>query len=202
MSGLHKAVRIVLHVVFRILFGSRVKGGDRLPEKGGVIIASNHVSYADPLVIGTWSPRMVHFLAKRELFSNPLIRALLRLLGAVPVRRGMVERTTLRQVEEILREGNTIVVFPEGTRSRDCVVRDARPGIGLIAATADVPVVPLYLRGSRHMWRSLFRRGELSLFFGEPVYLASVEGETQKEKYRRIGECVMEEIRRLQSKNL
>ena len=202
MSGLHIAIRNVLHIVFRLFFGSRVVGGDRVPTTGGVIIASNHVSYADPLVIGTWSPRMVHFLAKRELFSNPLIGALLRRIGAVPVRRGMVERNTLRLVEEILREGDTIVIFPEGTRSRDCVVRDARPGIGLIAASADVPVLPLYLRGSRHMGRSLFRRGELSLFFGEPIHPASVMGETQKEKYRRIGESVMEEIRRLQSKNM
>lgn len=195
----YRITRSALRFLLRLLWGYRVEGVERLPREGGVLVASNHVSYADPVVVGGGIPRELGYFAKEELFRNRLFGGLIRAYNAVPVRRGAVERGTIARVTALLGGGGALLYFPEGTRSRDGRVRDARPGVGMIALAARVPIVPVYIRGSRRMGRSLFRRGRLALFCGEPIDPARAEGKSRKEKYTRIGQQVTAELRRLEA---
>ena len=124
---------------------------------------------------------------------------MIRAFGAFPVDRGSVTRETLREVNRILGGGGVLLLFPEGTRSLDGKVRDARPGLGMMALNAGVPVVPTYLHGSREMRRRLFRRGRLTVAFADPVDPAALAGESRKEKQAALGARVIEKIRDLQS---
>ncbi|MBN1826067.1 MAG: 1-acyl-sn-glycerol-3-phosphate acyltransferase [Candidatus Eisenbacteria bacterium] len=189
----------VLRFPLRLLWGFRVEGAEKLPREGGVLVASNHISYADPVVVGSGVPRELHYFAKVELFRNRWFGRMIRSYNAVPVRRGGVERETIARVVAILRGGGALLFFPEGTRSKDGRVGEARPGIGMIALSAGVPIVPVYVRGTRGMGRTLFRRGRLALFYGEPVDPEKVEGENRKDRYLRIGDRVIAEIRRLEA---
>jgi 1-acyl-sn-glycerol-3-phosphate acyltransferase len=165
-----------------------------------MLLAVNHVAYADPVVAGVGVPRELHFFAKRELFRNPLLSGLIRAHNAHPVDRGAIERATLEEMVRLLEGGGALLVFPEGTRSPDGVVRDARPGLGMMAEAASVPVVPAYLRGTRRLGRALFRRGSLAVFFGEPVLPGPDRGGSRKDRHRILGAEVMRRIRELQEK--
>lgn len=199
MRPFYAFARGAVRLVFRLFWGLRVEGAEKIPREGGMILAVNHVSYADPMVAGAGSPRELRYFAKRELFVNPLFGGLIRRCGAFPVDRGSVSRGTLQTVQGILTGGGALLIFPEGTRSLDGKVRDARPGVGMMAARAHVPVVPTYIRGSRGIWGGIRRRGTLGVFFGDPVRPEEAEGGTRKEKHLRIGELAIERIRALQS---
>ncbi len=200
MKPLYRVSWSVARFLLRVLWGYRVEGEDRIPREGGMIVAFNHVSYADPVVGGVGVPRELHFFAKRELFHNRVFGGLIAAHNAIPVRRGVVERETLEKVSAILGGGHALLVFPEGTRSREGKIGDARPGIGMMAALAGVPIVPGYIRGTRSMGRALLRRGHLAVFFADPIDPAIAGGESRKEHYRRVGERVVESLRHLQAK--
>lgn len=201
MKPLYRLSRTWLSLLFRLVYGFRAIGVERIPRTGGMILAVNHVSYADPVLAGLGVPRELHFFAKRELFRNPLFGRLIRAHNALPVDRGGVERGTLQEVVRLLEAGGALLVFPEGTRSLDGTIGQARPGVGMMAVSASVPIVPAYLRGTARMRRSLLRRGALAVFVGEPIDPADFPAESRKERYRRIGEETMRRIRDLAAKN-
>ena len=120
-------------------------------------------------------------------------------MNAITVDRGSLGRDTLERVLRLLRDGGALLIFPEGTRSLDGKIRDARPGVGMMATAAGVPVVPAYVRGTRRLGRAIFRRGSLGVFFGDPILPEEIEGANRKERRRRIGEEVTGRIRALQS---
>ncbi len=195
----YRIVRVFLRMLCRLLYGLRVEGAEKVPREGGMILAVNHTSYIDPVLAGCGCPRELRYFAKRELFRNRFFAALIRAFGAFPVDRGAVTRETLREVRRILGGGGVLLMFPEGTRSLDGKVRDARAGLGVMALGAGVPVVPTYLHGTREMRRRLFRRGRLTVVFGDPVDPAEAVGENRKEKQAALGARVIEKIRALQS---
>lgn len=195
----YRVVRAFLRALCRLFYGLRVEGAEKVPREGGMILAVNHTSYFDPVLAGCGCPRELRYFAKRELFRNPFFAALIRTFGAFPVDRGAVTRETLREVGRILGGGGVLLLFPEGTRSLDGKVRDARPGLGMMALHAGVPVVPTYLHGTREMRRRLFRRGRFTVAFADPVDPAGLAGESRKEKQAELGARVTEKIRDLQS---
>jgi len=149
----------------------RVEGREHIPATGGVLIASNHTSHLDPPAIGCASGRPVHFLAKAELFRVPLFGSLIRRLHAFPVNRASADRAALRRCDELLKGGEVLVVFPEGTRSPDGALQQPELGAALIALRAGVPVVPTVVLGSDQALRpgSLFiRPRQVTVRFGKP----------------------------------
>jgi 1-acyl-sn-glycerol-3-phosphate acyltransferase len=184
----------------KLVYGFRVEGTEHIPREGGMVLAVNHASSADPVIAGLGVPRELHFFAKRELFRNPLLAGLIRAHNALPVDRGEVERGTLERVIRLLSEGGALLVFPEGTRSRDGTIGEGRPGVGMMALAASVPIVPAYLRGTLRMGGSFIRRGRLGVFFGPPLDPASIPGANRKERYRKIAEETIHRICALQSK--
>lgn len=138
-----------------IVYHIHVIGRENIPkEKGGYIIASNHVSNNDPPVVGVTFKGKYTFMAKQELFEiNPLFTWLIKSLGAFPVKRGAKDNSAINRALESLKEGRIFVIFPEGTRSKDGTLGHAKSGVTLIAAQAKVPVVPVFIKYGRKKFR-------------------------------------------------
>jgi 1-acyl-sn-glycerol-3-phosphate acyltransferase len=185
------------------LFRFTAHGMRHIPERGRIILASNHASNLDPLFVGVAAPRRINYLAKKELFSNRLFGFILRkICSALPVDRDQMDRTTLREIFRLLEHEEMMLVFPEGTRTHDGRLGEAKLGVGLIAHHARATVIPAYVRGSyeilpRHAKRIHLNRCSVS--FGPPVELDALyrQGKS-KEVYKRIGDRIMESIRRLE----
>ncbi|HOS43560.1 MAG TPA: lysophospholipid acyltransferase family protein [Armatimonadota bacterium] len=125
------------------LFGRlRVHGRGHVPTTGGVLLAANHTSYADPPLVGVGAPRRVHYMAKAELFAVPVLGALIARVGAFPVRRGTADRQALRIANDLLTAGEAVVIFFEGGRSPDGRLLPPELGPAMIALKAGVPIVP------------------------------------------------------------
>ncbi|HVP57632.1 MAG TPA: lysophospholipid acyltransferase family protein [bacterium] len=187
---------IMLNLVERALFGFKVTGRELVPRSGAVIIASNHVAYADPPVVGSAVPREVYFLAKEELFTNPVFGWLIRSYNAIALRRAVGDIGAVKKAVDLLKQGRAILMFPEGTRSLGGKLLKPKPGLGLIACMAGASVVPAYVTGTNRLSRVFLRRAKLAVSFGEPVEAAGFGGEAggSRERYERLTEEVMKRI--------
>jgi 1-acyl-sn-glycerol-3-phosphate acyltransferase len=200
---LYYITRFTLYCMAVSLFRFTAHGMRHIPERGCIILASNHASNLDPLFVGVAAPRRINYLAKKELFSNRLFGFILRkICSALPVDRDQMDRTTLREIFRLLEHEEMMLVFPEGTRTHDGRLGEAKLGVGLIAHHAKATVIPAYVRGSyeilpRHAKRIHLNRCAVS--FGPPVELDALyrQGKS-KEVYKRIGDRIMESIRRLE----
>ncbi len=141
-------LRTVLLVLCRILFRMRVDGLANVPRDGGVLIISNHLHNADPILISVACPRPLHYMAKQEVMGVPGIGRFIQFGGAFPVNRGKADRKAIQMATERLRQGIAVGMFPEGTRSVTRRIERALPGAGLIALMGDAPIVPVAIIGS------------------------------------------------------
>lgn len=142
----------ILRAVAKALFmfsGLRVEGVDNIPRKGAVILAANHVSFWDPILIGVAAKRPIHYIAKAELFNNKILGTLCNNLNAFPVKRGSPDRKAIRHALNLLEEGKVLGVFPEGTRNRTDQEIKAASGIALFAIKSGAPVVPIACQGTK-----------------------------------------------------
>jgi 1-acyl-sn-glycerol-3-phosphate acyltransferase len=187
------------------IFRLRVVGKEELPTAEGVILAANHVSYADPLFIGAAVvERRLHFMAKEELFRVPFFGTLIRGLHAFPVRRGRMDYAAVRQCLRLLAEREILLMFPEGTRGNGVALQEAEEGIGFLAARSGCPVVPVYLQGTDGVLprgKRIPRVGPVTVYFGQPLRLAGEAPHTEtRGSYRRLTEEVMKEIAELKAR--
>jgi len=185
-----------LNLVERVLFGFLVTGRERIPKAGAVIIASNHVSYYDPPVVGSGVPREVYFLAKEELFRNKMFGWLISKYNAIPLRRSVGDVGALKKVVGLLKQGRAVLMFPEGTRSLTGKLLKPKPGVGMIAALTSSPVVPAYIKGTNRLRDVLLRKSRLEVIFGEPIVPPGRVGRggLGKEDYGAITQEVMRRI--------
>jgi 1-acyl-sn-glycerol-3-phosphate acyltransferase len=155
-------------------------------------VASNHISFFDPPLVGSMVPRAAHFIAKEELFRNRLFGALISSYNAIPIRRGPQARAALRGAEDVLAGGGAVIIFPEGTRSRSGEFLPPRAGVARLARHGRAPVLPVYISGSNQIRRSMLRKVPVRISFGSammpPVGPADREGE------RAYARSVMEAI--------
>lgn len=141
-------------------------------KQRGLLIAANHQSFLDPVLIGGPLVRPVHFLARTSLFEVPGFRTLLPALNAHPVHRGRVDPEALRTTLRLLRNGETLLIFPEGTRTRDGRLGHFKPGAGSIAIRCGVPVLPVCIEGAFECWprsQKLPRPRRVAVMFGKPI---------------------------------
>lgn len=189
--------RVMVQMLIKSVFRFRVLGVENIPSSGGVIIASNHVSYWDPPVIGCGLPsnRRIHFMAKEELFRVPIFRWVITQLCAFPVRRGTADRNAIRNAIAILERGEACGIFPEGTRSKTGVLGPSQPGLAMIALKAGVPIVPAAIIGTNKVMRDGHLLPQFTVRFGKPI--AAMPGRSDKENSEYINTKVMQEIAQL-----
>lgn len=160
--------QLFLRLVLWALFGLKVKGRKNIPRQGGVIIAANHISLADPPLIGAVCKREPYYWAKEELFRRKAFAALIRAYHAFPLKREGVSREAISRAIDLLRFGHALLLFPEGGRQRGGKLGSGRPGVGLIATRAGVPVIPALIQNSDHLRQALLRKRRLRISFGLP----------------------------------
>lgn len=150
--------------------GLFVRGTERVPKDGPVLLVSNHSSYLDPVCLGVVSPRRVVFMAKSELFDNKVLGYLLDGVDCFPVRRGEADRHAFKKTLDMLADNRVVCIFPEGTRSKDGSLGEAEPGAALFAIKTGCPVVPVYVEGTRTVLGpgTGLHRGRVTATFGEP----------------------------------
>jgi 1-acyl-sn-glycerol-3-phosphate acyltransferase len=195
--------------VFRFYFRWRVFNPERVPLTGGVVLASNHASYVDPPLVGAGVRRPIAYLARATLFDFAPMAWLLRNWNVVPVDRDGGSGAGLRVILERLHAGSAIILFPEGTRTRDGKLQPARSGIGLIVIKSDGPVVPVRVFGTyeafgRHRPLPLPRR--VVAKYGKPMRFELLRAEAKtasrvrvKEIYQEVADEILQAITRLEA---
>jgi 1-acyl-sn-glycerol-3-phosphate acyltransferase len=159
--------RLTIGTAVKIVAPLRVYGAERVPRAGGLVVASNHFSWIDPPALGAASPRTLYMMAKVEAHRVPGLGQLMRSFGAFPVRRGESDREAVRMMRQIVREGNALGMFAEGTRQRSGVPGPVQPGAAMVALNEDVPLIPVAIHGSQR-WR-LGNFAPVSIAWGEPI---------------------------------
>jgi 1-acyl-sn-glycerol-3-phosphate acyltransferase len=150
----------------------RAAGLENIPREGGCLLAANHQSYLDPPLVAAFLPREMHFMARRSLFRNPLFRALIVRCNAFAIERDKADVKGVKSAIDRLEAGNLLLVFPEGTRTRDGTVGLMKAGIGLLAERAAVPIVPVLIWGAHDVWpkgRLFPGLGSIRISFGKPI---------------------------------
>jgi 1-acyl-sn-glycerol-3-phosphate acyltransferase len=159
--------RIYMGMPARLLARGRSYGGKRVPRRGGVVLAINHLHWIDIPVLGSLSPRNLDFVAKVEAIRFPLLGEFLRWHGTIAVRRGESDREAVRQMRDAVRKGRALGLFVEGTRQRTGRPGTAKPGAAMVAIQEEVPVVPAAIYGSQFWKPGNF--APCSIAFGEPM---------------------------------
>jgi len=205
---LYPVSRFVLVPLARAIYRPRVIGKANVPKRGAVILASNHLSFIDSVVIPLTAPRRVVFLAKAEYFTGTgirgaLSRAWFNALGMIPVERGdtRAAQDSLDAALEVLRQGEAFGIYPEGTRSRDGRLYRGRTGVAHLALTAGVPVVPVGLTGTEKLQpvgSSVPKLVPITVRFGEPIEVAGrYDGVPLGRARREVTDEIMTAIQRL-----
>ena len=180
-------------------------GVAHIPREGGVLLISNHVSFLDPVIIGSAANREIHFMARSTAFDIPGLGKLISVYNAYPVNRGAPDLGALRRTISLLQAGNVVLMFPEGTRSVDGTLGKARDGACFIAHRAGVPTLPVFHSGAERVLprnSKRLRRSKLKVIFGEPLELIAGEFETRREMYQHMGNQMMEAIADLRDQML
>ena len=205
---LYGVMHAVVPPLARAVWRPVVEGLDNVPRTGPVIVASNHLSFADSLVIPIVAPRKVVFLAKADYFTGTGLkgaatRAWFRGIGMIPVDRDDTKAAiaSLDTALEVLGRGEAFGIYPEGTRSRDGRLYRGRTGVGHLALTSGAPVVPVGLQGTQHLQpvgSRLPRLAKVTIRFGEPLHFAGrFDGIPTGRARREITDEVMTAIQRL-----
>lgn len=208
MSPLYWATWSFYRLWLATYFRWRVYHPERVPLRGGVILASNHCSVLDPPLIGSGLHRPVNYLARETLFSHPIAGWALRQANAVPVDRDGAGAAGLRAILRRLREGGAILLFPEGTRSDDGSLQPARAGVGLVIVRTDVPVIPIRVFNTHRAWHRstrIPRPCAVAITYGNPMDFSGLRAEAKscskeqlKELYQEASDRVMRAIAALQ----
>lgn len=196
MSLWYHFVRNLSKNYFDLFYDVRVSGMENLPpENTGFIIASNHVSFYDPPLIGSQIPRNTYYLARKTLFDPAIMSVLLPSILALPVDQEKPDMAGLKKIIQVLKQGQAVILFPEGARSYDGVIQPGMPGVGLLVNRTGVPVVPVRLFGVLETWP---RDGKITLFksvqvvFGKPISFPA------SKDYQAISDQIIDAIKQLE----
>ncbi len=179
----------VLNPIYRF----DIQGLEKFPKTGGVLICANHINALDPPVVGITAPRDVHFMAKEELFSAPVLKNILPNLHAFPVKRGMSDRDALRKGIGLLKSGDVMGLFPEGTRSENGELGKGFSGAGFFALKGEAYVVPCAIIGPY----KIFKR--LKVVYGDPIDMQPYR--EQKASAEEVTQVIMSQIEKLINEN-
>ncbi len=190
-----KIVRAILKPVAHLIFRLSCEGRDNIPGEGPVIIASNHINLIDPALHAFCVRRPFRTMAKVELFRTKLLAFILRPLGAFPVTRGKADKRSFSTAANVLNDGDALLIFPEGTRSKTGDMGLFKAGAVALCAMTGAPVVPAAMIERKHL--RLFDK--VKLVYGAPMTRAQLglEGKTDSASLRRASDMVRDEVARL-----
>jgi 1-acyl-sn-glycerol-3-phosphate acyltransferase len=189
--------RVLIRIVAFFFASWEVKGQENLPAQGPLLITCNHAHIADPPMIAASIKLRTVFMAKDDLWHNPWSRFWVENFGAFPVYRGAFSRESIRRAEEWLQKGISVIIFPEGGRSKSGKLKTAYPGAALIAMHAGVPILPVSICGTHQLnslWRCFFHRARVTVTIGKPFSPPPHNGKLSKEQRARLTEEIMLEI--------
>ena len=182
----------------RVFFRMRVVHPERMVESGPLILAVNHTSFFDPPLAGICSRRGVYYLARKTLLQWPFFGPLFPAMNVIPVERDGNDISALREVIKKIREGNGVVLFPEGTRSKDGNIQPARAGIGFVIAKTGAPVLPMRIFGAYDAFPKNSKRlhfARITVVIGEPLFFSPDDLDSAtRETYQTLSDRVMEAI--------
>ena len=198
-------IHVIVRPILSSLFKFQVFGAENVPTSGGVLLMTNHASYADPIFIGAGASRNLHYMARSTLFRPGLVEWILSNLNAFPVHQGEPDRKSIRRALQILADGELLNIFPEGTRSLDGItLGKALPGVGFIAHKTAAPVVPVFLSGTQDVLArkaKMLKPAKVTISFGRPLDMEHYrKNKGSRETYTEIGEEIMARIAELQNR--
>lgn len=192
----YEVSKFLCQVLCLIFFRLKAKGSSNIPNKGGFILACNHASYLDPVLFGSACSRPLNYLARNTLFRNRIFRWWLHNVHVIPLKRDSTDLGAMKEAIDRLKDGQGLILFPEGTRSITGELGRGRHGVGFLARKSRVPVIPAYVKGSFHAWpkgAKFFKPVSITVVFGEAlVFDKNVEVTDQE-----IADKIMDGIRHL-----
>jgi 1-acyl-sn-glycerol-3-phosphate acyltransferase len=193
----YTVTRIIVSLPTWLLWRVRASGVENVPESGPLVLAPNHFSQMDHFFVGLYLRRKIRFMAKSQLFGPPVLTYIYKHGGVFPIRRGNHDEEAFETVRQLLDQGEMLLVYAEGGRSRSGEMGEPKPGIGRIALESGVPIVPVAIHGSERarQWRR-FRFPKVTVGFGEPLTFA-VEDSPSHERQLEIAREVFAQVREM-----
>lgn len=201
---MYRVIRVIIWSLMKIKFRARAYGMENVPREGGVILASNHASFLDPpLLGGPLTHRIVRFMARDTLYEQKFLAWFYHRLGVVPLSRERGDIGAIKVAIQLLKEGQCVALFPEGTRTIDGQLQPAKGGIGFLIAKAAVPVVPVYIKGTFDAFPKGAKKMKghpISIYYGKPIQPSEllIANDKGKPDFEAIGNLVMQRIADLQ----
>lgn len=184
--------RGLVKIYYKFMFRMDIQGEEHIPAEGGVVLCCNHMSNLDPTTMAGFVRRPVRYIAKKELFEKRWSAKLLSALGAFPVDRQTTDMKALKTAIKLLKNGEALGIFAEGTRVKEGEAKAAKAGVALFALKGDAPIVPICI-SSKYKFRSI-----VHIRYGEPIYLDEYKGQkVTTEMMEEITEKVMEKVREM-----
>ena len=199
--AVYSFTRWVLRRLYSLTGGLEVRGRENTPPEGPLIVASNHASFWDPMLLGAAFDRPLNFMARKTLFDTPVFGWMIRQMLAFPLNREGDSREAIRAFGALLEKSNAVLLFPEGTRTRDGALGEIKSGVGMIAARYRAPVLPVYIWGSFQSWprgKTFPKRHRFKVVIGPVIAAASADAD-RKDELRRITSEVGQSLERLES---
>ncbi len=195
---LYSISRVIVGMLL-LLVRCQIRGRDNVPSQGALIVVANHLNFVDPPLVGSILSRRAVFMAKEELFRSRIVGYIMGALGAFPVSKGHLDRRALRRAVQVLADGQALVIFPEGMRSRGRRLKPAFPGAALIALRSGAPIIPIGITGTEKMkglsW--LWQRPEITVNIGKAFTLPPINGKLTKAELAKLTDVIMVRIAEL-----
>jgi 1-acyl-sn-glycerol-3-phosphate acyltransferase len=192
----YELLQRMLQLIGVLAFRVRHWGRENIPRSGGVLVVSNHQSHLDPILVGIGCPRRMNYVARETLFRFPPFAWLIGSVGALPLNREGMGLKGIKESLKRLKRGEMVVIFPEGTRTRDGAIGLFRPGFTTLAVRANAAILPMAIEGAFQAWprwRKFPGLGRVRVRYGVPILPAEFagrdEGELVAEVERRVHEC-------------
>ncbi|MGN6258277.1 MAG: lysophospholipid acyltransferase family protein [Solirubrobacterales bacterium] len=191
--------RIVLTVPTILIYRLRAIGVENVPKEGPLVLAPNHFSQMDHFFAGVYLRRKIRFMAKSQLFGPPVLTYIYKHGGVFPVRRGHHDEEAIETARILLDQGEMLLVYAEGGRSRSGELGEPKPGIGRIALESGAPIVPVCIHGSERVrsWKRL-RFPKVTVQYGEPISFP-VEAAPSRERQLEIATQIFGRVREMYS---
>ncbi|NLC67899.1 MAG: 1-acyl-sn-glycerol-3-phosphate acyltransferase [Clostridiaceae bacterium] len=191
MVSMERLVRRLCTIFFKLFYRVEIVGISNVPQKGGVILCSNHPTLMDMFFIAYKIKRLVHYMAKEELFRNPVLAYILSKLGAFPVKRGKADIESIKTAIRMVKEGHIVGILPEGTRTGVGNKKKVKPkpGVALIATKVNAPIVPVAISGNFKLF------SKIKIVYGKPIYLdVDEEKKYSMDELKTISQKIMDKI--------